>query len=141
MINLCDAVVTNPLFQPKILVKYGLITQCNRATQLIAGVFGCVLTGRANVMINLIRISPDWRKVDIYDAHCDCGNGSLVVAVEEGLIHGHIVCLCPGEKVWSGKWQVDVPLCCGIGQRNGVEGVNWQFKHVPDFYVWDLTEA
>ncbi len=137
LINLCEAVVTNPLFQPRFLEKYGLITQCNRGVMLIARVFGLKLTGRANAMIKHIRNSPDWRKVNPYDAFNHANNGALVVAVEEGLLHGHIVALCAGATVWSSKWSLDCPLCAGVGQRNGVEGINWQFKHIPDMYVWD----
>lgn len=135
--NLCESVVINPAFKPRFLVRWGIFTTCNFAFQLIAGVFGLKFTGMANKIIRQIRSSPDFRKVDFYDAHCYVNKGALVVAVEEALIHGHLVCLCPGPTVWSGKWSIDCPLCAGVGKRMGIEGINWQFRHIPDIYVYD----
>jgi len=136
---LCESIVVNPLFQPKFLQKYGLITQCNRSAMLIAGVFDCLLSGTANQMCKYIRNSPNWRRVDLYDAAIFASQGAFVVALEEGMIHGHVVVCAPGKPVWSGKWSVDVPLGANIGKSNffPLRGINWAFRRIPDIFVWD----
>ncbi len=138
LVNLCNSVVINPAYQPTWVNKI-LWTRCNFSFQLIAGVFGLKFKGMANKIINEIRISPDWHKVDFHDASKLVNQGALVVAVEEGLIHGHIACLCPGETVWSEKWSLDSPLCGNVGKNNWhpLRGVNWAFALRPDLFVYD----
>lgn len=140
--NLCESVVINPLFQPRFLERYGLITQCNRAVRLIAGTFRCPLLGSANDICKHIRESKNWRKVDMYDAWSYAEEGALVVALEEGRIHGHVVVISPGKKVWSGKWVADCPIGANVGGDNWypLRGINWAFKKIPDIYVWDKND-
>jgi hypothetical protein len=68
---------------------------------------------------------------------------SLVIAGQQGVIHGHVCPLIDGEYDISHKWHDQpVPLCANIGKTNfWGKGISWAFVSEPIYfkflpYIW-----
>lgn len=142
LLNLCKAISENPRFT-KTWIKAiaDFRTYCNMAVWIVARVFGIDLHGmRANAIYKYLHGSKEWRQIDAFhldEAHRLINEGRLVIATEKGILVGHVAVGCPGPKVGSWKWKCKVFRVGNIGRDNGVMGLNYAFRQVPDIFVYD----
>jgi hypothetical protein len=115
------------------------VTFCNCAVNYISGVAGFHgFKGLvANEIINFIKKSPDFAKVDVPTAQKLANDGRLVIAGRMDEPHGHVACVYPGgEVVNSRKWHEEACTIANIGSTNGVMGANWSFGLPPAYWTW-----
>lgn len=131
--SLCAGVVADPELQPA-----GGVTHCNQGLNDIATEFGFTeFDGKmANACIDLMASDMRWRECSAEEAWTWAMAGNLAVACMKEEPHGHVAVICPGDKVASGKWQVDVPQIANVGQKNGIFGENFAFREPPKHYLY-----
>ena len=119
----------------------GGITWCNKAVDRICAYLGYAeFHGMmANGIIKHCQVSGDFSPLLITSATALAKAGRIVIAGQEGQVHGHVAIVYPGRDIYSGKWQVYVPQVANVGKSNGIMGVNYAFPAPPEFYI--LKEA
>lgn len=144
---ICEA-YDDPALKPKLddpaTEKNERETYCNRAVDKIAKAMGYVLFSglNANKMVEKMQKSPDWSQIGIERAQFLANQGSLVVAGQIELPHGHVAVVRPGLEAFSGKWNKLVPRVCNIGATNFIgHHIGHAFRNEPIFYVWNGTST
>ena len=137
----CDNALSNSKFQPD-----GFTTHCNEAVfsifkQLDFDIFWNMEAKRimmANEMVTWMKVCPLFKLVTIDEAIKASVDGvSLCVAGQQEAIHGHVCVLYPTDKTtFSGHWQQSVPMIANIGKTNGIMGLNYAFKDIPE--IWQF---
>ncbi len=143
-----NKVVNDPAMAPKTLKDASgatilrIETYCNIAFARIA--HGCLgMESFFDIQANdiydyLYRL---WDAVLPAEAHKLALEGKFVGVARKGKPHGHVAVVAPEPMVFSGKWNIYVPMVYNVGgldskgeSMNGILGVNYCFKDPPDFF-------
>jgi len=135
--SVCSTLIDDPELQPA-----NGVTHCNQALTRLAAQFGFGdFDGKlANDCIDLMASDGRWRECTSEEAWMWANQGHLAVACQKEEPHGHVAVICPGEKVFSAKWQADVPQIANVGQKNGIFGENYAFREPPTHYLYQGDE-
>ncbi len=140
--ELCEKIVTDPDLKP----NNGL-TWCNKAVDRVAvayagynGFEGML----ANDMVEKMRRSMYWQKLQPDEAGVTAMAGGLVIAGMKDEPHGHVAIVMsdPPSKnghplmTYSGNFKCEVPRIANVGSKNGIMSANWAFRKLPDFYAY-----
>ena len=117
-------------------------TFCNIALDRVLGLCGIPrMVGEngaplmANEMIDFMRESPDYAKINGDAACARASQGILVIACQQEEGHGHVCPVYPATMEMSGSWGKTVPMVSNVGRTVGVMRVSQAFKTEPDFYA------
>ena len=139
-------VTTNPAWQPQDGKTY-----CNFAAAYVAGQYGyheLEFAGKpllANLQIDVIRGSLDWRKISGWENCQQLQNvGKLIFFVKKAPTHGHLCFGVPSTKggapmAQSSAYRCAVPFGANVGRQNSIRGINYAFRadDPPDAYLYD----
>jgi hypothetical protein len=134
LLSSCFDGINNPEFRPVDGATY-----CNEFVNSVAKRMGCrELEGKlANDMISHFETSGNWTLLAMDKAQWIASVGSLVIACEKAVPHGHVCVIIPGIEQRSIHWATPAPICANVGREVFIgKGVNWAFREVPKFYVW-----
>ena len=112
-------------------------TYCNVFVQRVCLDYGYAgLKDRtANSIYDFCSNSEDFVKIGMDDAYKYSTDGMLCIAALKSTPHGHVAIVYPDLKVFSGKWNMEVPRVASVGTKNGIMGVNYAFKDKPDYFL------
>ena len=120
-------------------------TFCNIALDRVLGLCGIPrMVGdngqplMANDMIDFMRESPDYAKIDGNAACARASQGILVIACQQEASHGHVVPIYPAPMEMSGSYGKAVPMCSNVGRTIGVMRVSQAFKTEPLYYAFKI---
>lgn len=111
---------------------------CNFSVQHVAGRMGYdkLKNMVANQVVDFLRRSSDWQKVEMSEAQGLANDGRLVVAGAQAEPHGHVVVVRPGVEEYSAKWQAKAPKVSHVGGMSYIgRSLAWAFKDVPELWV------
>ena len=126
------------------LKPHDATTYCNIFVQRVCLDFGyqSLRDKTANAIFNFCSESSDFFPVSMEDAEEYASKNLLCIAALKGSIHGHCGITYPGIKVFSGKWNMEVPRVAHVGgfDKNGIPiigvlGVNYAFRDKPSFFL------
>lgn len=141
--SILDALVKDPSLQPK-----NGKTFCNIAVSRIATIFGvedfpvdCSNDPPlADVMCDILAVSPNFHAVSTQGANFSSLQGNLVIAAHPYVGHGHVAIVYPSpEMFFSPSWKKEVPFVANVGARNGIFPVSEVFpvaQGEPKYYVY-----
>lgn len=113
-------------------------TFCNLAVQHVCGRMGYEkFKGLvANQMIDFMRRSFDWEKIEMSRAQELTNGGRLVLAGQQAQGHGHVAVIRPGVAEFSGSWNEKAPKACNVGATSFIgKRLSFAFKQKPEFWV------
>jgi len=86
----------------------------------------------ANEMYDVL--DKEYKRINITDL-INRDFEKVYVACVKDEPHGHIAIIYPDKTLCqSGKWKLSVPLCCNFGKENGIMGLNYAFRYIPDIF-------
>lgn len=137
--------VKNPKFEAEDLIGDGVLeTKCNFGVQHICGEMGYdgFKAKTANMIYSLLEVDLDWKRasVEVCIDKIEQG-GAIGIAAIEGVRHGHVAMLVPGDLGSSGKWHsTTVPLVAHIGKKgtNGIKHANYAFGNEPVYFYREM---
>ena len=87
----------------------------------------------ANEIIDILE--KNYKKIDMDYCLNNVLSGNIFVCGLKAKEHGHIAVIYPMiSPVISKKFKKEVPLVANIGKTNGIMGMNWAFREMPNFY-------
>lgn len=115
------------------------VTHCNQSVNHVCGRLGYEkFKGMvANQIIDFMRRSDDWKKIELEDAQSFANEGRLVIAGAMAEPHGHVVIIRPGLEELSAKWNSKkVPKASHVGANSCIgKSLAWAFKDIPELWV------
>jgi len=122
-------------------------TFCNIALDRVLGLCGIPrmvnkLNGQplmANDMIDFMRSSVNWERVNGEVATARANIGTLVVAAQQADGHGHVAPVYPAPAEWSGSWGKEAPMLSNVGRQNAVLRASQCFRTEPEYFSRRLT--
>lgn len=125
-------------------VNGNLVTKCNIFVQRVCEDYGYhKLKGKlANAIFDFCSESSDFFPVGMEDAEEYASKDLICIAALKMSVHGHVGIVYPGIKLFSGKWNMEVPRVAHVGgfDKNGIPimgvmGVNYAFRDKPSFFL------
>jgi len=144
--SVMDAVRLDAVLSP-VFSQYGVTTYCNIAAYRVVQALGLNLFYNydadrpmlANEMITFMDLNPQGfsKFIGRHEIAFNLVNkGYLIFAAQKKETHGHICPLYPTDNMLrSGKWACEVPYASNVGGINIVQGLNWCYANIPDYYI------